>query len=82
MVVQPGVGVPLLPGDHEGGQRGRVDGQEDHGEQGPNGGHEAGRERPRAVHADRGLEEQGPDQPVGPEQGKLVVGIGRKLKLI
>jgi hypothetical protein len=27
--------VPLLPGDHKGGQVGRVDGQEDHSKQSP-----------------------------------------------
>ena len=54
-IVQPDEVVPLLSGDHEGRQAGRVDGQEDDGEQGPDGGHEPGRERPWAVSVDWNL---------------------------
>ena len=39
-IIQPGELVPLLPGDHEGGQVGGVDGEEHHGEQRPHWGHE------------------------------------------
>ena len=53
--MQPDEVVPLLSGDHEGRQAGRVDGQEDDGEQGPDGGHEPGRERPWAVSVDWNL---------------------------
>ena len=34
-IIQPRELVPLLPGDHEGGQVGGVDGEEHHGEQRP-----------------------------------------------
>ena len=34
-VLQAGEVVVLLPGDHEGGQVGGVDGEEDHGEESP-----------------------------------------------
>lgn len=51
----------LLPGDHEGGQVGRIDGQEYESEERPNVGHEAGRVTAREVHVDRGLEEHGPN---------------------
>jgi len=47
--------VPLFSGDHEGRQAGSVDGQEDDGEQGPDGGHETGGEGPRAVRVDGNL---------------------------
>ena len=78
--------VPLLPGDHEGGKGGGVDGQKDDGEQGPDGGHKARSEGPRAVHIHWGLEEQGPHEPVRPEQRKLVVGprghLGKEKNLL
>ena len=51
-VVQPGEVVVLLPGDHEGGQVGGVDGEEDHGEESPDAGHEPGCEAPGTVHLD------------------------------
>ena len=35
--------------------------------------HLPGGEAPGTVHLDRGLEEDGPDQPVGPEEGELVL---------
>ena len=38
------------PGDHEGGEVGGVDGEEHHGEERPDGGHEAGGEAAGAVH--------------------------------
>ena len=41
-VINPSELVPLLPGDHEGRQVGGVDGEEHHGEQRPDGGHEPG----------------------------------------
>ena len=72
-VLQPGQVVVLLPGDHEGGQVGGVDGEEDHREEGPDAGHKPGGEAPGTVHLDGGLEEDCPDQPVGPEEGELVL---------
>ena len=39
-VLQPGQVVVLLPRDHEGGQVGSVDGEEDHREEGPDTRHE------------------------------------------
>ena len=80
LIIQPRVVIPILPGDHERRQRGCVDGEEHHGEEGPHRGHEPRREGPGAVHVDRGLEEEGPHHPVGAEQGKLVVGAGARLK--
>ena len=65
--------VELLLGDHEGGQVGGVDGEEDHREESPDAGHEPGGESPGTVHLDGGLEEDCPDQPVGPEEGELVL---------
>ena len=38
-VINPTELVPLLPGDHEGGQVGGVDGEEDHREESPDWGH-------------------------------------------
>ena len=67
----------LLPGDHEGGQVGGVDGEKDHREEGPDAGHEPGGEAPGAVHLDGSLEEDGPDKPVGSEEGELVLLVGR-----
>ena len=74
-VLQPGQVVVLLPGDHEGGQVGGVDGEEDHREEGPDAGHEPGGEAAGAVHLHAGLEEDGPDEPVGAEQRELVVAV-------
>ena len=54
-VVHPDEVVPLFSGDHESCQAGRVDGQEHHGEQCPDRGHEPGREGPGAVGVDRNL---------------------------
>ena len=39
-IIQSGELIPLLPGDHEGGQVGGVDGEEHHGEQRPDRRHE------------------------------------------
>ena len=47
--------IVVRPGDHEGSQVGRVDGQEDEGEGGPDVSHEPGRGAPGAVHIDRSL---------------------------
>ena len=47
--------IVVRPGDHEGSQVGRVDGQEDEGEGGPDVSHEPGRRTPWAVHIDRSL---------------------------
>ena len=75
----------LLSGDHEGCQVGRVDGEEDDREESPDTRHEPGREAPGTVHLHRGLEEDSPDQPVGSEEGELVVlvagrdGLGREV---
>ena len=44
-IIQPGELVPLLPGDHEGGQVGGVDGEENHGEQRPDRRHEPEQEQ-------------------------------------
>ena len=52
---------------------GHTDGEEDHREESPDTRHEPGSEAPGTVHLHRGLEEDSPDQPVGSEQGELVV---------
>ena len=44
-VIQPGELVPLLPGDHEGGQVGCVDGEEHHGKQRPDRRHKPNKEQ-------------------------------------
>ena len=75
-VLQSGEVMVLLPRDHEGCQVGRVDGEEDHREESPDTGHEPGSETPGTVHLDGGLEEDSPDQPVGSEEGKLVLLVG------
>ena len=67
----------LLPGYHEGGQVGRVDGEEDQGEESPDVGHEAGGDALRAVHVDGGLEEHHPDQPHSAHQGEVALGMGK-----
>ena len=72
-VLQPSEVVVLLPRDHEGRQVGCVDSKEDHREESPDTRHEPGREAPGTVHLHRGLEEDSPDQPVGSEEGELVV---------
>lgn len=79
-IVDPGVAVPLLPRDHEGGERGGVDGEEDDGEERPHRRHHARRERARALHADRRLEQQRPHDPQRPEQREAVVRRRRELK--
>ena len=66
LVVQPGQVGELLAGDHERGQVGSVDGQEDEGEGGPDVGHESGRITARAVHVDGSLKEDRPHQPQCP----------------
>ena len=76
-VLQSGEVMVLLPRDHEGCQVGGVDGEEDHREESPDTGHEPGSEAPGTVHLDGGLEEDSPDQPVGSEEGELVLLVGR-----
>ena len=66
----------LLPGYHEGGQVGRVDGEEDQGEESPDVGHEAGGDALGAVHVDGGLEEHHPDQPHCAHQREVALGVG------
>ena len=79
-VVNPTELVPLLPGDHEGGERGGVDGEEDDGEERPHRGHHARREGARALHAHRRLEQQRPHDPERPEEREAVVGRRRELE--
>ena len=82
LVIESRVLIPVLPGDHEGGERGRVDGEEDDGEQRPDGRHEAGGEGARAVHVHGCLEQEGPHHPVRAEQRELVVGARARLEEI
>ena len=80
-VLDARVAVPLLPGDHECGEGGGVDGEEDDGEERPHRRHHARREGARALHADRRLEQQRPHDPERPEEGEAVVRSRRELKL-
>ena len=53
----------LLPGDHEGGQVGRVDGEEDESKESPDICHQPGRVTLGTVNIDCSFEEDHPDQP-------------------
>lgn len=56
--------MKLLSRDHERGQVGRVDGQEDYRKHGPDVGHKASSESTGRVYVHGGLEENCPDQPI------------------
>ena len=68
LVVQTGEVGELFPGDHEGRQVGRVDGQKDEGKGGPNVGHEPRRVAARTIDVDCRLKEDRPNQPQGPQK--------------
>ena len=65
--------VILLPRNHERCKISRVDGEEDHSKESPDTGHEPGSQASRTVHLHGCLEEYGPYQPVGAEQGEFVL---------
>ena len=72
-VLDPGEVEVFLPGDHEGGQVGGVDGEEDEGEQGPDIGHEPGGVALGTVNIHRGLEQDHPDQPQRPHKREVAL---------
>lgn len=72
IVVDASKVVEFFPGDHESGQVGSVNGEEDYREHCPHVGHEAGGEASGTVYVDGRLEEHSPHQPVGAEQGEPV----------
>lgn len=74
-VVQAAEVGELLPGDHESREVGSVDGQEDQGKGRPHVGHEPGGVASRAVDVDGRLEQNRPDQPQGPQERKLPLGV-------
>ena len=67
-VLHSGEVEELLPGDHEGGEVGSVDGEEDEGEESPDVGHQSGGVTLGTVHIDCSFEEDNPDQPQSPDK--------------